>query len=176
MSFLYSTANLGHFSPVLSMNTIPPPLEPSALWQPLHKDSYGCLMWVLGYACMSVYLCICVLCRTTLFFVLSTLSEPRYHRSNTATSCGPLLCVCSLCASLRVLTLLMRLSYMYLLWYVTTSSLQHYKIRLCSSKTCVTPGISHRPHLEGERCNIYYIVHTLQQQFAAACLTLYTAV
>ena len=28
-------------------DNIPPPLEPSTLWQPLHKDSYECLMRVL---------------------------------------------------------------------------------------------------------------------------------
>ena len=58
-------------------DNIPPPLEPSTLWQPLHKDSYECLMRVLWSACMSVYLCICVLRRTTLFFVPSTLTQPR---------------------------------------------------------------------------------------------------
>ena len=31
-------------------DTIPAPLEPSTLWQPLHKRSYECLMWVLGSA------------------------------------------------------------------------------------------------------------------------------
>ena len=44
----------------------------------------------------------------------------------------------------------------YILLYVVTSSLQRCKIRLCSFKTCVTPGISYRPHPEGEPCMYMY--------------------
>ena len=81
----------------------------------------------------------------SIYFVAATVT-PLYHRNFVWST------------SLSVFTLPMLLSYrsMYILSYVITSSLKHDNIRLCSSKPCVTPGISHRPHPEGEPCTYIF--------------------
>ena len=63
------------------------------------------------HVCLSVHLCPTQndTFLRSIYFVATTIT----HRSNTATLCGPLLRVCSLCASLGVFTLLTRLSYLY---------------------------------------------------------------
>ena len=148
VTFLYSTANLGHFSPVLSMT---PSLH---LPSPLHCGNH-CTTTLMNVSCefydRRAYLLICAFVSYVEPHFSSFYLLCRIH-DNTALTPQPyvvhffafvhfaLLCVCSHCLCVLLICI------PGILWYVITSSL-HYKIRLCSSTTYVTPGISHRPHL-----------------------------
>ena len=138
---------MGHVSPVISMT---PSLHLSS---PLHCGNH-CTKTPMNVSCEFYDPRACLSICAFVSYVEPHLSSfYRLCRSHDTTALTPQLDVVHFfaCVHFALLRVSSHCLCVFLtLWYVITSSLQHDKRRLCCSKTCVTPGISHRPHPEGE--------------------------